>query len=75
MVLMRPVGVSVHFPHAFLGSLGKVSGEVDIFFFLLKLRTVSEFTGSSVSFSSVQKHQVANVRIGNSSFFWTSAHF
>lgn len=31
MVLMKRVGVSVYFPHAFLGSLGEVSGEEDIF--------------------------------------------
>lgn len=46
MVLMRRVGVSVHFLHAFLGSLGEVSGEEDIFFSSSKLRTGSGFTGS-----------------------------
>lgn len=47
MVLMRPFGVSAHFLHALIGSLGEVSGEEDIFFpSSSKLRTGSGFTGS-----------------------------
>lgn len=37
MVLMRRVGVSVHFPYAFLGSLWEGSGEEDFFFLLLQV--------------------------------------
>jgi len=55
MVLMKRVGVSVHFPHAFLGPLWEVSGEEDIFFSSSKLRTGSGFSGSWVNFSSVRK--------------------
>lgn len=36
-MLMRHVGVSVHFLHDFLGPLGEVSGEEDIFFSSSKL--------------------------------------
>lgn len=32
MVLVRHVGVSAHFLHALIGSLGEVSGEEDFFF-------------------------------------------